>query len=69
MRIYEHLLRTNPQALIDLDDYQVRYYGRHIERHREEPVTLVKYDPRLELGEVEQEMRRPPHSRAELEAD
>ena len=37
MKIYWRLMHSDPQTLVDLDNYQHRHYGGHIEVITEEP--------------------------------
>ena len=58
--IFWILMLNNPQAVQDLDDYQVKTYGTHLdiqpEPEEEEPVIPVHTN----LEEIDREMRKAP---------
>ena len=59
MNIYQLLLYKNAQAIQDLDDYQVKEHGAHIEASDEE-MSEVSIDTEIEgLEELEQQMKIP----------
>jgi len=60
--IYQILLFHNPQALQDLDEYQVKKHKCHITRLSEPQAPLVVIDTIIEdLEEIDREMRKRPH--------
>lgn len=62
MKIYYRLMYSNPQALIELDNYQRRYYGCGISIPEEtEPGIKFKYQGE-DLEVMDREMRKPPRN-------
>ena len=60
MLIFHLLLYENAQVIQDLDDYQVKNFGSHIEVLKQEEDQPVIYDFKLEdTEEVEKEMKIP----------
>jgi len=60
VKLYHILMWNAPQALQDLDRYQLKHYGCHIEEPIKNPEPELKVPVHTEDEDIDRFMRQPP---------